>query len=147
MPRTWRYTYTVPPEPQSFGAALRARREELGLTQDQLAECAEVYQGQVSHWETGRIKAPDPTTVANLEDCLRVVRGTLGELVHLRAMSRKAKQQPPKPGSVVIEPESPLLPLVTEMEELDEADVGKLREWIRTLLDGRRPGRAKDIGT
>lgn len=37
-----------------FGKLVRARREELGLRQDDLAEALEVEQPTVSGWETGR---------------------------------------------------------------------------------------------
>lgn len=41
-------------QPQDIGARIKAAREELGWTQDQLAEAVGVSRSAVAQWETGR---------------------------------------------------------------------------------------------
>ena len=55
---------------------LKARREELGLTQKQVAEAAEITQAQYSHIENGR-GAPSLQTLVKLASALRTTPDSL----------------------------------------------------------------------
>lgn len=54
-----------------FGARLAERRNELGLSQDDLAAKVGVTQGAISHFETG-IRYPSLETLVRLQEELRI---------------------------------------------------------------------------
>lgn len=54
---------------EAFGAVIRARREELGLTQDELAHEAKVTRNHVSLLERGH-RSPTLSTMKRLADAL-----------------------------------------------------------------------------
>lgn len=60
----------------AFGARVRARRRELGLTQEQVAERAGLYRATPGHVEQGRL-LPDLLTVVRLAHALEVDVGAL----------------------------------------------------------------------
>jgi transcriptional regulator with XRE-family HTH domain len=57
---------------QSFVELIKKRREELGLTQAQLAECAGIGQPYVSKIESGTIKSPSLSTIKSLAEALEI---------------------------------------------------------------------------
>jgi transcriptional regulator with XRE-family HTH domain len=58
-----------PPRHTAFGAALKTAREAAGLSQRALTNCADVSEGLVSRWETGK-REPTAATVGRLADAL-----------------------------------------------------------------------------
>jgi transcriptional regulator with XRE-family HTH domain len=61
-----------PPVPGSFGAAVRALREEKGLSQVQLGERSGLGQNGISRIETGDVKRPQEETVIKLSQGLGI---------------------------------------------------------------------------
>ncbi|MFP5319590.1 MAG: helix-turn-helix domain-containing protein [Acidimicrobiia bacterium] len=57
-----------------LGKALRAVREEQGLTQDQLASTTGIYQSTLSRWERDE-RLPDLTELRQVEQALGVPAG------------------------------------------------------------------------
>ncbi|NLT04855.1 MAG: helix-turn-helix transcriptional regulator [Solirubrobacterales bacterium] len=60
----------------SFGTLLRARRKELGLSQEELGARAKIQMADISRYENGS-RDPRLTTVARLADALDVPPGEL----------------------------------------------------------------------
>ena len=63
---------------QAFGQAVRGRRKELGLSQEELGERADLHRTYVSQVERG-LKSPSLTSIEHLAKVLRV---RPSELVH-----------------------------------------------------------------
>jgi len=106
----------------SLGEVLRRRREELGLTQDDVAPRVGISKPYLSNIETDKVKNPPSDQVLKgLEAALGFRRGELLRMAHL-----------------VRTP----LDVRTEHERL-EAEVQKLRSAIRQLLAGRARGKTK----
>jgi transposase len=63
---------TVPPPPGSFGALLRGCRHRAYLSQEQLAERAELSERTVRNLEAGRVRSPRTDTVRLLADALQL---------------------------------------------------------------------------
>ena len=63
---------TVSPPPSSFSALLRARRHRAYLSQEQLAERAELSERTVRNLEAGRVRSPRTDTVRLLADALQL---------------------------------------------------------------------------
>src|SRR5690348_1944661 len=55
-----------------FGALLRARRQSVGLSQQELAERAELSVRAISNLERGQTRWPHPHSVIRLADALRL---------------------------------------------------------------------------
>lgn len=74
-----------PEQARAFGDLVRSRREELGLTRQQLAAAMEVRDSTVTRLEQGKFAAPRPDKLARLADALRLdladVFATVGYLV------------------------------------------------------------------
>jgi len=98
----------------NVGQIIRKRREELGLTQDQVAEQAGISKPYLSNVETGKAKNPpsDPI-LRSLEAILGFRSGELTRLAHLARTPVDVRQE----------------------HELLESQVQKLRGILRQLLD------------
>src|SRR5215813_6635385 len=87
----------VPPPPPrgSFGALVRACRHRAFLSQEQLAERAELSERTVRNLEAGRVRSPRITTVRLLADALELAEP---ERESWLAAARRANGQPAEPG-------------------------------------------------
>jgi transcriptional regulator with XRE-family HTH domain len=75
---------------RAFGEALRAKREALNLSQEELAFRSEVHRTYISELERG-IKNPSLTTLAKLADALGTAKSELVlELERAEARSKHA---------------------------------------------------------
>ncbi len=105
----------------SLGEVIRRRREELGLTQDQVAPRVGISKPYLSNIETDRVKNPPSDGVLRkLERALEFAQGELRRIAHLVRTPLDVRQ---------------------EHEQLS-AEVKKLRGVLKQLLE-QRPGRAK----
>lgn len=93
---------------QPIGGAIRRRREELKLTQAELAQLANVSRGTVRNAESGAI-TPNPTTWTSLEQALAWVPGSLS------MVSDGNKPRPIFPAKAI----SPILHFVLNMAGSD----------------------------
>jgi transcriptional regulator with XRE-family HTH domain len=59
-----------PPHPKQLGSQLRARREQLGLTQRQLAKLAGMTDATITRIEQGAIAAPAPDKLSRIAEAL-----------------------------------------------------------------------------
>ena len=87
---------------RAFGSALRARRESLGLSQEELAFRSEVHRTYISELERG-LKNPSLTTLDKLASALQtdkttLIRATEQLLPAPRSAPRGAGLQRPKRG-------------------------------------------------
>jgi phage repressor protein C with HTH and peptisase S24 domain len=101
----------------SIGTIIRRRREELSLTQDQVALRVGISKPYLSNIETGKVK--NPPTDAILEALERVLEFSSGELTRVAHLARTPVD-------------------VREEHEMLEAQVNKLRSVVRELLAGSR---------
>jgi XRE family transcriptional regulator, regulator of sulfur utilization len=62
--------------PKSFGRALRAKRESLGISQEALAFTSEIHRTYISELERG-LKNPSLTTIARLAAALKTKASSL----------------------------------------------------------------------
>lgn len=110
----------------SLGAIIRQRREELSLTQDQVAEQAAISKPYLSNIETGRAK--NPPTDGVLRAIERVLAFETGELTKLAHLARTP-------------------PDVREEYELKDAQIQKLRSVLKGLLESapRNAGGSIDL--
>lgn len=109
----------------SLGKLIRGRREELGLTQDQVAPRVGISKPYLSNIETGRVRNP-PTdgVLEKLEQVLEFPEGALMKMAHI-------VRTPPD---------------VRQEHETLSAEVEKLRGVLKQLLaNGKRKGRAGGI--
>lgn len=60
------------PEPNALGRILRERREQLGKTQEEVADAVGVTQESVGKIELGKTRAPRPLTLQRLASFLRL---------------------------------------------------------------------------
>jgi transcriptional regulator with XRE-family HTH domain len=65
--------------PKRLSAVIRKRREELGLTQEQVAKAAKVTKNYVTMLERGKRKNPSLPILRRIADVLNVPVGTLLE--------------------------------------------------------------------
>ena len=101
----------------SLGEIIRRRREEVGLTQDQVAGQAGISKPYLSNIETGKAKNPPTDAVLGaLERALKFDDFALRKLAHLARTPMDVRQE----------------------HELLEAEVHKLRGVIRELISGPR---------
>jgi len=86
----------VPLPPRgSFGALVRACRRRAFLSQEQLAERAELSERTVRNLEAGRVRSPRTTTVRLLADALELAEP---ERESWLAAARRANGRPAEPG-------------------------------------------------
>lgn len=64
-----------------LSTAIRARREELGLTQPELASAAGISVSTVQILESGRTRARIPTTMASIEEALQWTPGSAADVL------------------------------------------------------------------
>lgn len=103
----------------TLGERIRHQREQLSLTQDQVAARAGISKPYLSNIETGRAKNPPTDAVLErLEEALGFEGGALRWLAHLHRT----------PADVRAEKESA------------EAEAEKLRAILRNLIQGRQEG-------
>jgi SOS-response transcriptional repressor LexA len=113
----------------SLGGIIRQRREELGLTQDQVATQVPISKPYLSNIETGKAKNPPTDRILRwLERALRFEDGQLIKLAHLLRTPADVRQE----------------------HELLEAEVQKLRAVLRQFLvkageAPQRPGGGVDL--
>ena len=101
----------------SLGEIIRRRRDEVGLTQDQVAAQAGISKPYLSNIETGKAKNPPTDAVLlALERALKFDDFALRKLAHLARTPMDVRQE----------------------HELLEAEVHKLRGVIRELISGPR---------
>ncbi|MGC9454818.1 MAG: helix-turn-helix domain-containing protein [Phycisphaerae bacterium] len=97
----------------SLGEIIRQRREDLGLTQDQVAEQAAISKPYLSNIETGRAKNPPTDGVLRaLERVLSFASGELMKVAHLARTPADVRQE----------------------YELKDAQIQKLRSVLKGLL-------------
>lgn len=81
------------PPSESLGSAIRSRRLELGLTQDDVSERAEIAKSYISQIETGvRRSPPSEPVLRRLERALSFTPGTLVELGRWEATPASVKK-------------------------------------------------------
>lgn len=102
----------------SLGSILRQRRQELGLTQDQVSDAIGISKPYLSNIETGR--AENPPTDGILRSLEKVLKFQTGELVAFADRKRAP------------------LSIQKDQEEL-EAEIQKLRRIIQRWQSGRKP--------
>lgn len=86
------------PRTHAFAAVLRQRREEVGLTQAELADRAGIGVRTVSNLERGINTSPYPSTVRLLADALELSEGTRAELLTAAARRTSSTQHPAPTG-------------------------------------------------
>src|SRR5215475_3839024 len=90
----------VPLPPRgSFGALVRACRRRAFLSQEQLAERAELSERTVRNLEAGRVRSPRTTTVRLLADALELAEP---ERESWLAAARRANGRPAEPGRMTV---------------------------------------------
>ncbi|MBI5722412.1 MAG: helix-turn-helix domain-containing protein [Planctomycetes bacterium] len=103
----------------SIGAIVRQRREQLGLTQDEVAVLAGISKPYLSNIETGKAKHPPSDKVlADLEPALKLDCGELMKVAHMMATPADIRQ---------------------EHESLI-AEVRNLRQVLKEFLAGKKTG-------
>jgi phage repressor protein C with HTH and peptisase S24 domain len=96
----------------NLGDILRAKREKLGLTQQEVADCAEISKPYLSQIETGKVRNPPTDRVLTaLERALAMQAGELTRLANLERTPADVRH---------------------EHQQL-QAKVGQLREVLRRL--------------
>ena len=108
------YHAMKPVEPGTLGAVIRDRRLEKGWTQGHLAELAHLRQAQISAYERGEIKRPDPDALYALDAALGFEHGHLLSLAGWKG-ARHVSELVPRPGAIVIEDASPELEHVIDI--------------------------------
>ncbi len=108
----------------SFGEIIRQRREQLGLTQDQVAMAAGISKPYLSNIETGRASNPPTDGVLTaLEKALQFQRTELTRFAHLARTPSDVREE----------------------HELLEAEVQKLRSVIRELIHDEKSTSRRDV--
>ncbi len=97
----------------SIGAIVRERREEMGLTQDQVAAMVGISKPYLSNIETG--KAKNPPTDGILRSLERVLKFESDQLIYLAHQARTPMD-------------------IRELHELRAAELEKLRGVVSTLM-------------
>jgi hypothetical protein len=125
------------PDPLSLGAAIRARRQALGLTQEALAARVGdgVRQSDISRLERDKITLPHPARVRALARALEMAPGEL-----LTRSGWAGADQPVVPGAAVGAADSPP-PAVPPSAPGSGAALTRLGQ---ALLDARATARATE---
>ena len=121
-----------PEQESTFGARLRRFREAASLTQEELAERAQLTRNAISALERGERKRPYPHTVRSLADALGLSEA---ERVTLLAAVPRQDGGSPTTRDALLEPALPipLTPLVGREQDLEEV-TGLLRRSETRLL-------------
>lgn len=119
-PRSLAYHPMTPTPDDTLGSFIRRARLERGWTQAHLAEIAGVRQAQISAYELGRARMPNPATLGRLDDAFGLERGTLLGMAGWKGAAPIVAGVPPA-GAIVIEHPTPavarLLELVATLPE------------------------------
>lgn len=129
---------TRAPTPTLAGL-VRARRERLRLTQEQLAERVGVSRSEISEIEAGRVHHPRAGVFAGLASALGVPAAAL-----LAAVGYAAGEMAGAPGALQFEEAEELIVLGALLSQMSAAERQWLRERLRELqqlvaLRGRSP--------
>ncbi|MCG3180573.1 MAG: LexA repressor [Phycisphaerae bacterium] len=126
----------------SFGLILKAKREELNLTQDQLAEMTDISKPYLSAVETGRaVNPPSEAKLRRLEKALQFAPGQLLRLARLERTPTAVREEMER-----LRAENRKFRSVLEGGDLDELyKSGKLAE-LAGVLPSRRAAKALDSG-
>jgi repressor LexA len=108
----------------SLGEIVKSRREQMHLTQDQIAKMVDISKPYLSNIETG--KAKNPPTDGIIRSLERVLKFSDGELLRLAHLARTPAD-------------------VRQEHELLQAEVQKLQGLLRDLFDNK-PGAVKRSG-
>jgi len=137
-----RHTYVEPAPEGSLGAKIRELRLARGWTQAFLGEQIDVAQAQISAWERGEIRMPDPAAMVRMAEVFGVDRRVLLDLTPWQGATRRLESVPP-PGSLVIPgaKDRPLLIEVVELAcDLDDAELESVLHRMDHLLARRVDG-------
>jgi len=107
----------------SVSEILRSRRQELGMTQDQVAAKAGISKPYLSNIETGKARPPTDGVLRMLEGALRFQPGELMKVAHLARTPMDVRQE----------------------HEMLSAEVGRLRTVLRGLVGGTRKRKVDGI--
>lgn len=98
---------------------IKKRREELGLSLEQVANYVGVNSSTVSRWETGDINNMRRDKIAKLSDCLKVSPAVI--------MGWKEQEEDPKVAE--------LKPIIEQYSGFPESTRKRLRMYIQAMLD------------
>ena len=98
---------------------IKKRREELGLSLEQVANSVGVNISTVSRWETGNIDNMKRDKIAKLSDCLKVSPAVI--------MGWKEEEEDPKVAE--------LKPIIDQYSAFPEGTRKRLRMYIQAMLD------------
>jgi transcriptional regulator with XRE-family HTH domain len=135
--RRRQYVYEVPPE-EGLGSVIREERKQRNWTQIELAERVDLHQGQISAYERGEIKMPDPAALARLDDAFGWERGTLLGKAGWQGAKRRIESVP-KPGELVVNAKGRpyLADLIEAICALDDVEQAQLLQTIRFMIEHR----------
>jgi transcriptional regulator with XRE-family HTH domain len=115
----------MPRSVTALSGLVRARRERLHLTQDELARRVGVSRSEISEIEAGRVKHPRAGVFARLGKVLGLPAAAL-----LAAVGYAASEAAGIPGAVQMEEAEELLVLGSLFSQMTEAE----RRWMRDRL-------------
>jgi transcriptional regulator with XRE-family HTH domain len=116
---------------ERFGVALRRKRLEQNLSQERLADLAEMGRSHVNRIETGEIYRPEPETIDKLAAALGITTDDLLENVEPPVMLRDDR------GPLAIDlDEDPLLQLYHRMSEPDRRRLVAIADALWRLNEG-----------
>lgn len=124
----------------TFGQRLRARRNKLGLTQDQLADRAGVSASSITAWERG-INIPTATGVTKLADVLAV------DVQWLLVGTGIDRQQPPPAKRAEFNRD--LSRLATRIAEMTDVEYVRTEHALLAVIDAvisNRNGNVEPVG-
>ena len=114
--------------PTRLAGLVRARRERLHLTQQELAQRIGVSRSEISEIEAGRIQHPRPGVFARLGKVLGVPGAAL-----LAAVGYAASEAAGIPGAIEIEEAEELLVLGSLLSQMTAGERTWLRDRLREL--------------
>ena len=115
----------MPRSATALSGLVRARRERLHLTQDELAKRVGVSRSEISEIEAGRVKHPGAGVFARLGKVLGLPGAAL-----LAAVGYAASEAAGVPGAIELEEAEELLVLGSLLSQMTEAE----RRWLRDRL-------------
>ncbi len=115
----------MPRSATALAALVRARRERLHLTQDELAKRVGVSRSEISEIEAGRVKHPRAGVFARLGKVLGLPGAVL-----LAALGYAASEAAGVPGGLELEEADELLVLGSLFAQMTEVE----RRWLRDRL-------------
>lgn len=127
-------------EGPTFGEVLRRERLARGWSQDYVAAAVGVRQGKISAYENDRVNDPPAVVVAALEDLFGLERGNLAVLLWGERVRDEFRRLMSPSNTFVLTDDSPesLREIIGEISALDEVELQKLREDIRSRWVARR---------